>query len=231
MIRLVPLVALLLSAIPGCGLISSDIGDFELRIEDKEFTVDTSQWQLTSEAEFPEVACADTPSVCSAGIAELCGNDAVCFGSCDGTNCQAKVLISLYQNVNLYDTNPELQTIDEQPLVSVTVDHVTYDVTENTLNIDSPVITLYVAPQNIMNPGDPQALAVGTVAPIRAGTTVTGEEVDMTPEGRESLRAFMKEYKTTFNILVGAEVDISALDPVPTGRLHAVVDVAAHAGI
>ena len=223
--------ALLLSTIPGCGLIDSDITNFDLLIENEEFTVDTSQWELTSDPTFPEIPCADTPAICSTGIAELCGNETLCFGSCDGESCQATVLIALYQDVNLYDTNPELQSIEDQPLVSVTVDRVSYDIDENTLNLASPLLTVYVAPQNVMSPGSPQALAVGTVAPIPAGTTLVDAEVDMTPDGRASLRDFMKDYKTTFNILVGAEVLIQALDPIPSGRLHAVIDVAAHAGI
>jgi hypothetical protein len=230
MIRLVSF-ATLAVAIAGCGLIDTDITNFDLSMPEKEFTVDTSQWQLSSDPTFPEIPCADTPTVCSAGISEVCGNDALCFGSCDGDNCTAKVLIALYQSVNLYDEKPELQTINDQPLVSVTIDRVGYDVTENTLNIASPPITVYVAPQNVMAPGDPQALAVGTVSPIAPGTTSTGNDVDMTPEGRENLRSFMREYRTEFNILVGAEVDIMAFDPIPSGRLRAVVTVDAHAGL
>lgn len=225
------LAAAVVLSMAGCGLIDSDITNFELLLPEKEFTVDTSQWQLSEDATFPEIPCAGQPGVCSAGIAEACGNEALCFGSCDGTNCKATVLVSLYQPVNLYDERPELKEIDDQPLVSVTVDRVVYDVDENTLNVDSPELTVYVGPSSAMTPGDPLAVAVGTVAPILVDTQPQETEVNMTPEGRDALREFMKDYKTEFNIIVGAEVPISAGDPMPNGRLTATVYGNAHAGL
>lgn len=225
------LVAAVVLSTAGCGLIDSDITNFELLFPDKEFTVDTAQWELSDDATFPEIPCDTQPGVCSTGIAAACGNEALCFGSCDGVNCKATVLVALFQPVNLYDERPELKTIDEQPLVSVTVDRVAYDVTENTLSMDSPELTLYVGPATAMTPGDPLARPVGTVAPIPAGTQPTEEEVNMTPEGRDDLREFMKDYMTEFNIIVGAQVEIEAGDPMPSGRLTAKVYGNAHAGL
>jgi hypothetical protein len=230
MTRFGPLVALL-AMVGGCGLVDPDITNFELLLPEKEFTMDTAQWNLSDDATFPEIPCAEEPGICSAGIGDVCGNEALCFGSCDGANCRAKVLVALYQPVNLYEERPELKTIDEQPLVTVTVDRVGYDVTENTLNVDSPELTVYVGPTTAMTPGDPQSRAVGTVAPIPAGTQQTHKDVNMTPEGRDDLRDFMKDYMTEFNIIVGAEVDLSAGDTMPHGRLTAIVYGNAHAGL
>jgi len=224
-------VAALTALLAGCGFIDPDITNFDLMLPEKEFTVDTAQWELSDDATFPAIPCAEQPGVCSAGISEVCGNEALCFGSCDGVNCKALVLVSLFQPVDLYDERPELKTIDEQPLVSVTVDRVAYDITENTLNIESPELTIYVGPSSTMTPGDPQAQPVGTVVPIPAGTQLTEAEVNMTPDGREDLSEFMKDYMTEFNIIVGAQVEISAGEPVPSGRLTAVVYGNAHAGI
>lgn len=230
MTRSTLVVAAVLS-LTGCGLIDSDITNFELLLPEKEFSVDTAQWELSEDAAFPEIPCDTQPGICPTGIAVACGNETLCFGSCDGVNCKATVLVALFQSVNMYDERPELKTIDEQPLVSVTIDRVAYDVTENTMNVDSPELTLYVGPATAMTPGDPLAQAVGTVAPVLAGTQPTEAQVNMTPEGREVLREFMKDYMTEFNIIVGAEVDIEAGDVMPSGRLTAKVYGNAHAGL
>lgn len=217
-------------AATGCGLIDPDITDFDLSVPDKTFSVDTAQWELTSDSTMPAIECGNNPGVCSAGISQACGAE-FCFGSCDGTNCQALVAVSLFTQINLFDEKPELQTIDNQPLVSVTVNRVAYDVTENTLSIATPELTVYVAPGSTVTTGDPTARAIGTVAPIPAGTQLTDAEVNLTPEGRDTLRQFMKDYKTPFNILVGTNVTIRAGDPIPAGKLTVVVRVAASAGI
>ena len=215
----------------GCGLIDPDITDFELQLPKKEFTVNTGEWELSADAVFPRIDCTSQPGVCPTGIATACGNEALCFGSCDGTYCRATVLVALFQTVNLYDERPELKTIDEQPLVSVTVERVAYDVIENTLNVDLPELTVYVGPASAMTPGDPLARPIGTVPPILAGTLPTDAEVNMTPEGREDLREYMKDYMSEFNIIVGAEVEMEADDPMPSGRLTAAVYGNARAGI
>jgi hypothetical protein len=229
MLRLA-LAAMLGVAATGCGLIDSNITDFDLSVPNKTFSVDTAQWDLTSDSEMPAIACSGMPGVCSAGISQACGAE-FCFGSCDGTNCKALIAVSLFTPINLYDEKPELQTIDDQPLVTVTVNRVAYDVTENTLSIDTPELTVYVAPANAVTTGDPQARAIGTVASIPAMTQLTDAEVNLTPEGRDTLRQYMKDYKTPFNILVGTSVELSAGDPIPAGKLTVVVRVAASAGI
>ena len=41
----------------------------------------------------------------------------------------------------------------------------------------------------------------------------------------------MSTYKNPFNIIVGSDLRIEAGDPVPTGKLDAVVQIKAHAGL
>lgn len=228
MVRAFVLAALVVSS-TGCGLISSDVGDFDLTLPEKKFTVDTAQWMLTTDSTFPTVPCAGMESVCSAAVMQACGDEA-CFGSCDGTNCKAVVVVGLWTGVNLLDEKPELQTINDQPLIDVTIDDITYDVTENTLNVDTPEMVLYVAPISAMDPGNPSARPVGTIASVPAGAEVSGQ-VNLTPQGRADLREFMNDFRTPFNIIVGTEVEINAGDPVPDGKLTAVVNVSAHAGL
>jgi hypothetical protein len=222
------LIAASVLGLGGCGLIDSDITDFNLSINDKTFTVDTAQWELADQSTFPEVDCS-VMDVCSAAVMQSCMSDN-CFGSCDGQNCQALILVSLWVEIDLLDEHPELEEIDN--IVSVTINRVEYEISENTLTIDTPVMTLYVAPATVMSPGDPQAQEIGTIAPVTAGMPTTEPlEVNLTPEGRDNLREFMSQYRTPFNIIVGSEVEIMAGDPIPMGRLEANVRVTATAGL
>lgn len=215
-----------------CGLIDPDIADFDLSLPEKDIVVDTSQWQLTTDATMPAIDCTDSPGVCSAGITELCGAEGVCFGTCnEDKSCEVKVLVNLWHSFDLAKEKPELEEIEGKPLVSITIGKIGYKVTENTMNIDSPEMTVYVAPGNVMSQGDPQAQAIGTLPVIAAGTTVEEQEVILTENGKELLGEYMKQYSVPFNIIVGTDVDILPGDEIPTGKLTAVVLVTAVAGI
>ena len=114
----------------------------------------------------------------------------------------------------------------------MTLDSVTYDVTSNTLNIDTPEITLYVAPTSVLKPTDAMAKAIGTIAPVPAGTTTSSpQSVKFTSTGRADLIAAMSSFKTPFNVLLGASIVVTASQAVPTGKLDAVVHIKGHAGL
>jgi hypothetical protein len=219
-------------AIAACGLIDPDIADFDLSLPEKDIVVDTGQWQLTTESSLPAVDCSQSAGVCSLGIAQVCGAEGVCFGTCNSDDaCDVKVLVNLWHPFDLAKEKPELEEIEGKPLVSISIKQIAYRVSENTLNVDSPEMTVYVAPGNVMSPGDPQAQAIGTIAAVPAGTTIEEGDVVLTDGGREILAGFMKEYSVPFNVIIGADVDISPGDVVPTGKLTAVVLVSAVAGL
>lgn len=223
--------ALALSA--GCGLVDPDITDFELFIRDKQFTVDTAQWGLTDVDAYTGTDCTQQAGVCSAAAQQAC-TEGQCFGRCDaeGTGtCELLVLVNLWQPVVLGMDNPELATLDDQPLVDVMIDSIQYEVTENTLDVATPTFTIYVAPSTIMSPGDPEAEPVGTIAPVAAGTLVPLTDVTITADGQAALQRFMTDYSTPFNIIVGSEMVLAQGDTVPTGGMTARVQVRAHAGL
>jgi hypothetical protein len=231
MIRTYSIAVALALAAPGCGLIDPDITNFDLSMPERTFQVDTDSWQLTSMESFPEIACADNAGLCSVAISDHCGADQFCFGSCDGSHCKVKVLVALFTEIDLFAEHRELEAIDERPLVTITIDKVTYEIVENTFNVFSPPLTMYVGPRTVMLPGDPQARAVGTIPSIAAGTTVGVTDVELTADGRDALRQYMREYRTPFNVIIGSELDIEAGDLVPQGRLVAKINVTAFAGI
>jgi hypothetical protein len=222
------------SVLGGCGLISSDVTDFDLTLPDKTFTIDAASWQVDGSDAQQVLAqsCAQAPTACESAAMAAC--KAGCSGTCDsGTQtCDMSFAVSLYQNVNLVMEKPELQTINSEPVIHVTIDSVTYDVAMNTLNVDTPPMTIFVAPATVMDPTDPMAVAIGTLAGQPAMTTTTMPATLMfTDAGKQQLITTMSNYKTPFNIIVGSTLTAKQGDPIPMGQLQAVVHIKAHAGV
>lgn len=223
--------ALMIAAASGCGLIDSDITNFDLSLPDRTFTIDTEQWNVDdSTTTFPDIPCSADADVCADAVTAYCSVER-CTGVCVSDLCEMTVPVSLWRTVDLYAEKPELQTIDNQPLVNITIDNVHYQVTENTLNFDTPELVLYVAPKTVMNPSDPQARPIGVIPTVPAGSQVGSRNVLVTPAGEVDLKAFMRDYRTPFNIIIGSEVTVQAGDPMPIGRITAEVGVQAYAGI
>jgi len=214
----------------GCGLVDSDIADFSLRLPEKEVTIDTAQWMLPDESRMPDVPCAGMMTICDTTVSEICAaGDETCESRCDGQSCDLTVTVALWNEFDLSSEVPELMDIDEQPLATVGVDRIYYSVNENTLNVDSPRLRVYVAPQGVMTPDNSRAQELGAIEPIPPGTTIGEADVLLSDEGRDLLRDYIKAYATPFNIIVATEIGLEAGDPVPTGRLVAVIKVDAHA--
>ncbi len=231
MIRLV-LSAALAGTLAGCGLIDPDIADFDLSLPTKEFVVDTAQWEMNIKGEsFPAIDCSSMAAICTASGMEPC-TGANCFPRCgDDGNCEVLVQVQLWSTVNLAVEKPELSEIEGQPILDVTIKKVWFDVVENTLTVDTPEMTVLVAPANVMSSGSPQALEVGTIPVVAAGDLVEEGQLQLLPDGEKNLKAFMKDYETPFNIILGSTVLVKAGDPVPMGLVRAEVNVAATAGL
>src|SRR6266571_2331638 len=92
----------------GCGLISSDVTDFDLTLPDKKFTIDASGWQvdtanttLFSNGKLASVPCTSTSTLCSSAVAVACPSD--CFGTCSPTtsSCELSLDVSRPLKVDL----------------------------------------------------------------------------------------------------------------------------------
>ena len=55
----------------GCGLVDSDVTDIDISLPEREVTVDTADWQLSSTARLQDVDCSQDQQICSTGLAEL----------------------------------------------------------------------------------------------------------------------------------------------------------------
>jgi hypothetical protein len=227
-------VALMVAGTAGCGLISSDVTNFDLTLPDKSFTIDAASWQVNgSDAQaLLATSCAQAPSSCMTAAAQACQSG--CSAACDSSTqtCDLSLDAQLFQTVNLEQEKPELSTINSEPVIHVTIDSVTYTVPTNTLNVATPPINIYVAPATVMDPNNAMAQLVGTLPGQPAGVTTSMPQTLMfTDAGKMDLINVMSTYKTPFNIIASSTLVVKNGDPVPMGKLEADVHIAAHAGI
>jgi hypothetical protein len=217
--------------VSGCGLISSDVTNFNLDLPEKKFSVDTASWNVDQQM---AMAVLNTP--CSMSSQCMQAAEAACAMDCSGTcnmqsRCSINLDVGLHTSVNLLMEKPELQSINDKSVIDVTIDDLTYVVEANTLNVPTPEMKIYVAPVTVMDPKDPMAKQIGTIPAVEAGMTTASAKMMFTAMGRENLTSTMGNFKTPFNIIVGSTLTMSSGMPVPTGRLDATIKVRAHAGL
>jgi len=217
----------------GCGLISSDVGDFPLRIEDREFSIDTAAWMIDAAAvpDFLAMDCSSAPTVCNAAAQQACTD---CAGTCSAatSTCELQLQVSAMRQIDLAKEQSELQSIDGTTAIRVTIDDALYLIDSNDLNVATPMLTIYVAPAEITEPSDPSVLPIGTIPSVAPGTITAGpQQMEYTATGKADLTAALKSWSTPFNLLVGATIVVRAGEPVPTGAANARVRIKAHAGI
>jgi hypothetical protein len=227
------LLALVLSS---CGLIDSDVTSFDLTLPDKQFSVDASGWQVNQQAAdtFLNMSCSSAPTICSSAATQACPMN--CSGRCGtSSRCELELNISAYKGIDLITEKPELKSINDKPVIKVTVNSVRYAVTANTLNVETPELGVYVAPITVMDPKDPMAKQIGIIAAVPAGATVATRDMAYTMDGKQVLIDTMSTYQNPFNIIVGTSKDnpivIKSGQMVPMGRLDAIVQISAHAGL
>ncbi len=214
-----------------CGLIDSDITNFDLALPNKQFTIDADRWMLQGGEQLISTPCSTSNDPCAMAAAMACEMD-TCSAQCDATTstCDLTLFVSLFQAIDLTTEKPELQSIQDQPVIDVTIDAIKWEVIANTFNTDTPELVVYAAPSTIMAP-DPRAKRIGTVPAIPAGTTQPLTAITFDPDGKANLAAFMGDYQTAFNIIVGSSLLIEQGDMVPAGVLTVRVSIEAHAGI
>jgi len=218
-------------ALSGCGLIDSDVTNFDLTLPDKQFSVDADGWDVDQSAAdvlLAQSCSSDTP--CQSAAMAACPDN--CSGTCGSMGtCELGLDVGVYRTVDLVTEKPELKEINDRAIIDVTIDSVQYAVVANTLNVETPELGVYVAPMSIMDPNDPMAIKIGTVPPVPAGATVASRDLVFVDGGKTALVDIMSTYKNPFNIIVGSQIVVAQGDMVPTGKLDAVVQIKAHAGL
>ncbi len=225
------LVAAATAVAASCGLVDPNITEFDLTLPSKQFTIDAARWNLMNADQLVSQSCTTQPDPCAAAAQQAC-EEGTCIAQCDATTmtCDLTLFVSLYQAIDLQMEKPELSTIEDQPLLDVTIDAINFEVSANTMNVETPQMVVYAAPATVMSP-DARARRVGTVPPVPAGQTRSLTPIDFDPMGREALASFMSDYKTPFNIIVGSELLVEMGDTIPMGSMTVRVVVQAHAGL
>jgi len=230
---MVRIYAFVLTALAGgCGLISSDITDVDLSLPNKTYTVDSASFGVTGDpGPVLSMTCTPSSGACELAAMQVCP-DGQCRGACGDTNtCELIIPVHPFTTVDLAAEKPELATINDQALIDVTIDTITYAVSENTMDTQTPPLTLYVAPANVMTPDDPAAVPIGTIPPVTPGMTVPVTQIEMTTVGRTRLVQAMQDFRTPFTVLIAADIVIGMGDAIPTGRMTTTLSITAHAGI
>src|SRR5262245_55499691 len=168
-----------------CGLIDSDVTNFDLTLPDKQFSVDASGWQVNQNAAdtFLNMSCTPGPSnLCMAAAMQACPMN--CAGDCGSSSqkCELELNVSAYKGNDLVTEKPELKTINDEPVIKVTIDSIRYEVLDpNSLNVATPEMGVYVAPITVMDPNDPMAKQVGIIESVPAHASVASRDMTYTP--------------------------------------------------
>ncbi|CAN5202005.1 hypothetical protein BH11MYX1_BH11MYX1_46140 [soil metagenome] len=219
-------------ALSGCGLISSNAVTYDLDLPAQNFSVDASGWQLSESAATSYLAksCANTPTLCSTAAASACPMN--CTGTCDlaANTCNLALEIAVHQTIDLVTQKPELKNVDAATsILAVTVDSVTYEVTANTLDYDTPALSVYVAASSVIDPAEPGAHQIGTIPLVAKGTIRAAVQLQFTEGGQDQLTVTLSNFKNPFNVIVGGALELTAGDRIPHGKLDASVTIKAHA--
>src|SRR3982751_609609 len=125
----------LVLAVSGCGLISSDVTNFDLTLPEKSFSVDAAGWQVNQQQAdaFLGMSCSSSPNICMSAATQACPMN--CTGECSTTTskCVLHLDIGVYQMIDLVSEKPELKQINDEPVIKVAIDSVTYRIPQNTL--------------------------------------------------------------------------------------------------
>jgi hypothetical protein len=203
----------------GCGLISTDITKITFDLPTETYTFDTAQWKIPPALQglsFPSIACTTDNDCCTLG--SVAGFDCTMTTlACMSGSCSAEFPESQATPINLStDVMPSLSSYTS--LVSISISRITYTVRSNSLNVDVPPLSIYLAPNGVTDPTDSRAKLFGTVPKIAAGSTPTGN-VQLESNAAATFQSFTGNLATPFEIITAATVVIGAGTPVPTGAI------------
>lgn len=202
----------------GCSL---DITRLTFDLPKQTYSFDTSMWGNLP----PAAAGVSFPSVPCGADADCCAIGAVANVSCqttpmvcDAGTCEGQIPESVNSSINLAMQVPALATFPGHSLLDVTISSITYMVSNNTLNVDLPPVSIYLAPDGVTDPTDPRATLFGTVPSIPAGTNPSGA-VQKTANADAVFEMYTKNVSTPFNVIGATTVIIKAGTPVPNGHV------------
>ncbi|MES1208196.1 MAG: hypothetical protein ABUS79_19850 [Pseudomonadota bacterium] len=202
----------------GCSL---DITRVTFDLPKQTYSFDTSMWAnlppAATNLSFPSIPCTSDAECCTLGApAGLDCNTTPL--TCPAGTCEADVPESLNSSINLAQSVPQLATFPGHSLVKVSISSISYQVSDNTLNVDLPPMAIYLAPDGVTDAHDASAMLFGTVPSIPAGTNPSGM-VQKAPNADAVLQMYTSNVSQTFNVIATTTVVIAAGTPVPNGHI------------
>jgi hypothetical protein len=207
----------------GCGLISSDVTKVSFDLPAQSYRFDTAQagWKTstaTSFATVPSVGCATDADCCSPAVMAL-GIDCSAI-ICDATSATCAFAVTVEappQQVDLKQSVPP--SLSSQSVLDITVTQITYDVTENSMNVDLPPVQLFIANSTATSTDDPSAVLFGTLPPIPKGVTSMGGKVTLASGAAAAFINIGHNLGTPFTFLARSRVVVPGGTPIPMGAL------------
>lgn len=207
----------------GCGLISSDVTKVSFDLPAQSYRFDTAQagWKTppaASSTTVPFIPCTADMDCCSMLVGSL-GIDCSAL-ICDGTSGSCAFAVTVEappQQVDLKQSVPS--SLSSQSVIDITVGQITYDVTENSMNVDLPPVQLFIADDGATSTADPSAVLFGTLLSIPKGKTSTGGKVTLAPGAAGAFINIGHHLGTPFTFLARSRVVVPGGAPIPMGAL------------
>jgi hypothetical protein len=190
-------------------LISSDVTKLKFQLPQETYTFNTAMWGNLPSGTVPTVPCTTTDQCCA--LADCSTTPLVC----ESGACAANLPESLVEPVNL---SQDMDLQKDRSLADLSIDSITYTIANNSLNVDLPALTIYMAPQTVTDPNSPQAIKFGTVPVIPAGTDPSGM-VQLEANAAQTFQMFTADLSVPFNLIASTTVDIPAGTPIPSGQI------------
>ncbi len=221
----------------GCGLVSDDTANVDLSALQKTFTIDAAAWNLNPAATSSLLSRACDPDAmpdpCSSQViaSNVC-KLAVCDASCnpDTSRCQLALRTELWRTINLATDLPGLVAAQnpQDDALEIMLDDVSYEVTQNTFNLDLEGLTVFVAPASVTSPLE--ASPLGTIHSIAAGEGSPRRGLDFVSGGKDTLRRRLSDYQVPFNLILGSTLTFEGDAILPAGRIETVLGFDGRAG-
>jgi hypothetical protein len=209
----------------GCGLISSDITKVTFDLPARTYTFDSSALGVPAgnttavpcggtnavqdccnpPMPLPKPDCTATPIVCEAPAGSA------------AKVCTLEQPLTLTSTINLKMDAPELSSLSDQHLASVSLESLRYSA-HSTLNVDAPPFDLYLAAQGVTDPKSAMAMKFGTIPAVKAGQSPSGDIVQTSNAGA-LFTAYCTDFAMPFNVLATTVVVVPSGSPTPTGAI------------
>jgi|GEM_PF-1418284 len=209
----------------GCGLISSDLAKVSFDLPPKTYTFDTGQadWNASMTGAFsmvPTISCSAATDCCPLAVSAA-GIDCSML-ICDTASASCAFAVTVQSPPQMIDLKNEAQipsSLSNQSAIDITVNKLTYDVNQNSLNVDLPPVDLFVGPQGSTKVSDPGVTKFATVPVIPHGTTVTNGNIPLDAAANSVFENIGMHLGTPFVFLAQTRVVIPGGTPPPSGAL------------